>query len=153
MIKEAYEKLKKEHPILPEFDKINKEFELELIESDKFLLRHIKRKIAEKMEPVLDLLENSINPDPNSLTAMYECRCFTNGEKKQIIDVFRHLMEQYRSLLETDLMGDDELDAQTIRKIYDIWHQDKKIILPLLKKLRECWQKHVEPKEILEYLG
>ncbi len=153
MIKEAYDKLKKEHPILPEFDKINKEFEIELIESDKFLLRHIKRKIAERMEPVLDLLENSLNPDPNSLTAMYECRCFTNGEKKQITDVFRHLMEQYRSLLETDLIGEDELDAQTIRKIYDIWHQDKKIILPLLKKLRECWQKHVEPKEILEYLG
>ena len=153
MIKEAYEKLKKEHPILPEFDKINKEFEIELIESDKFLLRHIKRKIAERMEPVLDILENSLNPDPNSLTAMYECRCYTNGEKKQIIDVFRHLMEQYRSLLETDLIGDEEIDAQTIRKIYDIWHQDKKIILPLLKKLRECWQKHVEPKEILEYLG
>ena len=153
MIKEAYDKLKKEHPILPEFDKINKEFELELLESDKFLLRHIKRKIAERMEPVLDLLENSLNPDPNSLTAMYECRCFTNGEKKQIIEVFRHLMEQYRSLLETDLIGEDKTDAETIRKIYDIWHQDKKIILPLLKKLRECWQKHVEPKEILEYLG
>ena len=153
MIKEAYEKLKKEHPILPDFDKINKEFELELLESDKFLLRHIKRKIAERMEPVLDLLENSLNPDPNSLTAMYECRCFTNGEKKQIIEVFRHLMEQYRSLLETDLIGEDKTDAETIRKIYDIWHQDKKIILPLFKKLRECWQKHVEPKEILEYLG
>jgi len=153
MIKEAYDKLKKEHPILPDFDKINKEFEIELLESDKFLLRHIKRKIAERMEPVLDLLENSLNPDPNSLTAMYECRCFTNGEKKQIIEVFRHLMEQYRSLLETDLIGENKTDAETIRKIYDIWHQDKKIILPLFKKLRECWQKHVEPKEILEYLG
>jgi hypothetical protein len=153
MIKEAYEKLKKEHPVLPEFDKMNKEFEIELLESDKFLLRHIKRKISEKMEPVLDLLEHSINPDPNSFSDMYECRCFTNGEKKQVIDIFRHLMENYRSLLETDLMGEDKKDAETIRKIYDIWQQDKKQLLPLLKKIRECWQKHVEPKEILEYLG
>jgi len=153
MIKEAYETARKEHPVLPEIDKINKEFEISLIENEDFLLRHVKRKIAERMEPVLDILENSLNPDPNSLTAMYECRCYTNGEKKQIIDVFRHLMEQYRSLLETDLIGDDEIDAQTIRRIYDIWQQDKKIVIPLLKKLRECWQKHVEPKEILEYLG
>ena len=62
-------------------------------------------------------------------------------------------MEQYRALLETDLMCDDEKDVQLIRKIFDLWLQEKKIILPLLKKLRECWQKHVEPKEILEYLG
>ena len=153
MIKEAYDKLRKEHPILPDFDKINKEFEIELIESDKFLLRHIKRKIAERMEPVMDVLEHSINPDPNSFSDMYECRCFTNGEKRQVLDIFRHLMEQYRSLLETDLIGEDAKDAEVIRKIYDIWHQDKKQLVPLVKKIRECWQKHVEPKEILEYLG
>ncbi len=153
MIKEAYDKLKKEHPILPDFDKINKEFEIELIESESFLLRHIKRKIAERIEPVMDVLERSINPDPNSFSDMYECRCFTNGEKRQVMDIFRHLMEHYRSLLETDLIGEDKTDAETIRKIYDIWQQDKKLIIPLMKKIRECWQKHVEPKEILEYLG
>jgi hypothetical protein len=84
---------------------------------------------------------------------MYECRCFTNGEKRQILDIFRHLMEHYRSLLETDLIGEDKTDAETIRRIYDIWQQDKKQLIPLIKKIRECWQKHVEPKEVLEYLG
>ena len=153
MIKEVYDKLKKEHPILPEWEKINKEFELALIEQEHFLLRQIKRKIAEKFEPVMDLLEHSLNPDPNSFSDMYECRCFTNGEQKQILDIFRHLMEQYRSLLETDLIGDDNKDAETIRRLYDTWHENKKLLLPLLKKIRECWQKHVEPKEILEYLG
>jgi hypothetical protein len=153
MIKENYEKAKKVHPILPEFEKINKEFELDLIESEHFLLRHIKRKIVEKVEPLTEILEHIINPDPNSFVDMYECRCFSNGEKKQVTDVFRHMMEQYRALLETDLIGEDNADAEIIRKTYDIWMQDKKIIIPLLKKLRESWQKHVEPKEILEYMG
>ncbi|VVB81222.1 Uncharacterised protein [uncultured archaeon] len=153
MIKEAYANVKKEHPILPDFDKINKEFELDLIESEHFFLRQIKKKIAEKIEPLAEILEHIINPDPNILVDMYECKCFTNGEKKQVTDVFRHLMEQYRALLETDLMSDDNVDAEIIKKIYDVWVQDKKILIPLLKKLRECWQKHVEPKEILEYLG
>ena len=153
MIKEAYETLKKEHPILPDYHKINKEFELEMLESDKFLLRHIKRKIAERFEPLLDILEHILNPDPNSFSDIYECRCFTNGEKKQVLDVFRHLMEQYRSLLETDLIGEDKTDAETIRKVHDLWSSEKKQIVPMLKKIRECWQKHVEPKELLEYLG
>ena len=153
MIKEAYDKLKKEHPALPDFDKINKEFELEMLETDKFLLRHIKRKIAERFEPVLDIIEHSINPDPNSFSDMYECRCFKNSEKRQVLDIFRHLMEQYRSLLETDLIGDDKIDAETIKKIYGVWVTEKKQLIELLKNIRECWQKHVEPKEILEYLG
>lgn len=153
MVKENYNNLKKEHPILPDFDKINKEFELDLIESEFFLLRQIKKQIADKLEPLAQILEHIINPDPNSLVDMYECRCFSNGEKKQVTDVFRHMMEQYRALLETDLMSDDNVDAEIIRKTYDCWMQDKKMIIPLLRKLKECWQKHVEPKEILEYLG
>ena len=153
MIKDKYAEIRKEHPILPEFDKINHEFEIADIEQDNFLLRQIKRKIGEKFEPVLELFQSSLNPDTNSFSDMYECRCFTNGEKKQILEIFRHLMEQYRSLLETDLIGDNNTDAETIRRIYDIWHENKKLLLPLLKKIRECWQKHVEPKEILEYLG
>ncbi|MEM3154236.1 MAG: hypothetical protein QW165_01570 [Candidatus Woesearchaeota archaeon] len=153
MIKDAYEKARKEHPILPEWNKINNEFELELIEQKAFILRQVKRKIGEKIEQVLDLFESAITPDPNSFTAMYECRCYTNGEKKQLIDIFRHLMEQYRAIMETDVIADDKLDAELIRKIHDLWQQDKKQIAPLIRKMRECWQKHVEPKELLEYLG
>lgn len=153
MIKETYNNIKKEHPILPDFEKINREFELTMMDTEEFLLRNIKRKIAEKFEPLTEILEHIINPDPNSLVDMYECRCYTNGEKGQITDIFRHMMEQYRTMMATDILSDDKTDAETIKKIYDLWMQDKKILLPLLKKLCECWQKHVEPKEILEYLG
>ncbi len=153
MIKEAYNQIKKEHPILPDFEKINKEFELSTIETPEFILRNVKRKIAEKLEPLIEVLEHIINPDPNSLVDMYECKCFTNGEKKQIIDVFRHMMEQYRILMETDILCEDKTDAETIKRFFDVWMQEKKILLPMLKKIHESWQKQVEPKEILEYLG
>jgi hypothetical protein len=153
MIKDSYEQARKEYPILPDFAKINHEFELELIEQEAFLLRQVKRKIGEKFEPVLDLFESNLNPDANSFSDMYECRCFTNGEKKQVLESYRHLMEQYRLIMETDVICDDKLDAETIRKNYDLWLQEKKQIAPLMKKIRECWQKHFEPKEILEYLG
>lgn len=153
MVKTAYEALKKKYPVLPAFKDLDKHFEISDIEKDTFLLRKIKRNIGEKLEPVLELLEHCINPDPNSFSDMYECSCFSNSDKKQVVEVFRHLMEQYRSLLETDLMVDDKVDAETIAKIYGVWQEDTKIIIPFFKKIRECWQKHVEPKEILEYLG
>jgi len=84
---------------------------------------------------------------------MYECRCFTDDEKKQVIDVFKHLMEKYRLLMETDLIGDDKIDAETIKQIFNLWTSEKQQIIVFMRKIRECWQEHVEPKEILEYLG
>jgi len=153
MIKDAYEHLKKTHVILPEFDKLNNEFEISTIETEEFLLRQIRRKIAERFEPVLELFEHIINPDPGSFNDAYECRALTNGEKKQLIELFRKMMENYRLLTEADLLCDDKTDADSIRKISDQWVEQKKQVIPLIKKLRANWQKQVEPTEILDYLG
>lgn len=149
----TYNKLKSHHAVLPEWKTINHEFELLLIEEEHFPLRLILRKMAERLEPVIQILERTITPDPNSFTDMYECRCISNGDKKQLLDVFRHLMEHHRLLLEADVTCDETMEADTIRKIHDLWAQEKKQVIPFLKKIRACWQRHVEPKEILDYLG
>src|SRR3989338_4948573 len=153
MIPEAYEHLRKEHPVLPEFDKINKEFELSLIEHDVFLLSGIKRKIAEKFETCLHVMEHSLSPDPGSFTDMYECRAITHGEKKQLLEILKQFMEHYRLLLETDLIAEDKTDAETIRKAYDMWMTQKKQLLPFVKKIRESRTKNIPPDEIQGYLG
>jgi hypothetical protein len=153
MIKEAYDKLRKEHPILPEFDKINREFQLSTIEKEDFLLSGIKEKIADTIEPVIQVIERIVQPDPNMLSDMYESTCFTKGEKNLLFDIYRKLMQTFRLLLETDLQKEDKADAETIKKTYDEWQGIRKQIAPYIKKMREHWQKHVEPKEILEYLG
>lgn len=153
MIPEAYEQLRKEHPVLPEFDKINKEFELSLIEDKEFLLRATKRKIAEKFETCLHVIEHALSPDPGSFTDMYECRSITHGEKKQLLEILKQFMEHYRLLLETDLLTEDKLDAETIRKVHDMWMTQKRQLLPYVKKLRESWTKNIPAEEIQEYLG
>jgi len=153
MVKVAYEKLKKKYPALPVFKDIDRHFELSRIETDVFLLREIKKKIREKIEPIIDILERILNPDPNHFTDLYENHCFTSAERKQVLDIFKHLMEQYRALIETDILADDKADVGIIKTTYDLWLQEKDQIVPIIRKLRECWQKHVEPRKILEYLG
>ena len=153
MNKDSYETLKKKHPQLPQFEQINSEFEILTIEKEEFLLREIKRKIGEKIEPVLELLERLIVPDGNSFTDLHECQCYTKQEKKQILDVFRKLMQQHRMLLHSDLILEDENDALLISKITEDWKTARKEIAPLIKKLSECWERTVEPSQIVEYFG
>lgn len=152
-MEKAYELLKKEHGILPEFEHIDKEFEISTIDDSKFLLRKIKKKMADRIVPVLDILEQILSPDASSFTDLYEFKCFTDGEKKQAFELFQTLMQQYRLLLETDILGDDEKDVQAIRSFYDKWKQQKKTAAGFVKKIRQCWEKDIEAKEILEYLG
>lgn len=152
-MKEAFEKARKSYPVLPEYDALNHEFELFVIDHPDFILRQVKRRMAEKLDTFASLLESLISPDPGSLTQMYECRVFTNGEKKLMVELYRHIMSNYRLLLETDLIADDKTDAETIRKVFDMWYADKAQLLPFVKKVRDSWQKHVEPREFLEYLG
>lgn len=150
MKKSQYEQL--EHS-LPPYDVLNTEFEISTIEGDAFPLRKIKRKIADKLEPLLDTLEHIINPDPNRFTDMYEARHFNSAERKELLTIFQHLMEHYRLLLETDVLADDKNDAQAITAVTTAWQNAKQQLQPHLKKLRECWQHRVEPQHIVDYLG
>ena len=153
MIKDTYQQLQKEHPLLPDYDKINNEFEIATIENEEFLMREILRAMAERLEQSIQTLEPLISPDPNSFTDLHECRSFTSGEKKQLIDCFRTLMKHYRLLLETELILEPKKDAETIKAVFDMWHKERKQIAPFIKKIKDSWEKQVEPKEDLEYLG
>lgn len=153
IIREAYTAYKKKYRSLPDYDSLNKHFEISSLPPDEFLLRNIKRRIASTMEPVLDLLEHMLSPDPHNFTDLYESGCFNADDKKQLFHLYRHLMEQYRAILETNLLGDDKEDVKLIKHIHDRWAADKNQLIHYIGKLRIFWHKHVETKQILEYLG
>ncbi|PIN76313.1 hypothetical protein COV18_00165 [Candidatus Woesearchaeota archaeon CG10_big_fil_rev_8_21_14_0_10_37_12] len=153
MKKETYQQLQQTYSELPDFEKINQEFELSLIETEDFLLRTIKRKMAEKIEEVLNILETIINPDPNSFVQLYECRPFTTEDKKETLSIYRKLMESYRYLFETDILAEDKKEADAIINAFNVWLENKKEIVKHIQKLRHCWQKNIEAKEVLNYFG
>jgi len=150
-MKEQYEKIKKKYTMLPEYEEINKEFNIDVL--DKINIATIRKKIGERLELCLDVLERILNPEPTSLADLYEYKFFTTGEKEQAFSVFKQLMQIYRGLLEADLTANEEEQSKTIRKICLEFPALRKQMIPLVKKLKESWKEDVEHKEILGYLG
>jgi len=105
-MKEAYKQLKKDSD-LPDFDVLNKEFEIITIEPEGFLLREIKRRINEKLSSACDLLTALIQPESTSLVDLYECRCFDEAEKNKIFALFSNVMYLKRKINESELLLDD----------------------------------------------
>ncbi len=148
---EDYKQLQAKHKDLPSFETLDQEFSISQIDAETHLLIEIKKKMAEKLEPTIDFLAGLLNPE--GLTNMFECRNMTKKDQQSILQTYQHLMEHYRYLLETDIISTDNAHADAIASITKAWLSNKKPLLEIIGKTRCSWQKNIEPKEILEYLG
>lgn len=153
MIKEAYEKLKKKYSALPDFDDLNHEFEIESIEKEFFLLRNIRRIIAEKLEVLMDSLSHVLQPENISISEFYEFRCFDTDTKTMLFNLFKQLRFNYLHLIKLDLLLDDAKDSEAIRDALKFWKDFRPKMVPYFLDLEQCWAKEYDEKEILGYLG
>ena len=86
-LKSKYEKLQKKYN-LPEYEELDENFELlyfQQIAEIKYPLRFVRRRILDKINAFIGLLQNIINPNPVSLISLEESKFFSEAEKNEII--------------------------------------------------------------------
>ncbi len=150
-MKEEYNKLKKSLK-LPDFKKIDNEFELSDLEETSFLLRDIRRKMIDKVDFYAKILEPIIQPETN-IVCMFECKAFDDDEKLEIYDMFRKMMSLVRSSAELSLECDDKKEAEFISELSEEWDKLKPKLMEKISKMRKSWQKKIDIKETQEYFG
>jgi hypothetical protein len=152
-VKDEYAKLKKKFTKLPDFEVLDFEFEIGAIEKTGFVMRKIEERMFERLDPVMENIQNILQPDPGSFVCMYECTLFSAAEKEKLLDIYKSLMILKKSLQEASLTLEDSADVDVICIVAEKWPLLRKQALPFVKKLREEWKTKTETKEILEYLG
>jgi len=150
-VKKKYEDLQKKYK-LPSFDNLNNEFEISTIEEKYFLLREIRRKIIEKIEDYIKLIENILYPETN-LCDTYECAVFSDEEKNEMFSLYKKLMFFNRFSTETSIGEDDKKSSEFINEIWNQWNDIKKELSIYIKRLKESWLKEIKIKTELGYLG
>ncbi|HIH42153.1 TPA: hypothetical protein HA246_00750 [Candidatus Woesearchaeota archaeon] len=150
-IKAEYEKLRKKYSSLPDYNKLNDEFEIANIDYPNFLLREIRHKMCDKIVDFAKIFEELITAE--SFVNMHELKAFVSEDKKKIFDLFRELMKINRSSLLLRLTEDDKANAKFIGDSLQQWIQLKKEILPVLQKLESAWDNDIDIKQKLTYFG
>ena len=112
-IKKQYQELAKKHK-LPDFDRLNLEFEISNIEETSFLLRSILSRIGEKIEFFLGNLGEMLHPDSSNIYSIQEYRFFDESERKNLFDIYRMLMSWSRNSIEVSLMCDEKEEAKRL---------------------------------------
>ncbi len=151
-IEQHYNELGKKFS-LPEFSIVDREFEISTIEKPAFLLRSIRRKIGERLEAITQFLDPLLQPDPNSFCSLFEYRCFTESERKEVLRQFQALMALYRASITADLGADDAEDAAFITRATNEFPAARQVLKPLVQKLADCWPKKIEQKDVVGYFG
>lgn len=152
MVEKEYNELAKKYK-LPSYAEINRIFQISTIEQTENLSVEIRRKIQEQIEPALEFVEHLIQPDPNVLSDMYECKYIDSDEKTHLLTIYKKLMKTLRANLELDLLDDEKEDCHFIASFTKEWQQLKQEILPFIVKIKTSWTEPTESREKLEYLG
>ena len=151
-IKTEYEKLQKKYK-LPLYAELNQEFELGELEKKEFLLRHIRRKMREKLLFFCRILEGILYPSDRSPLTAYESGFFDDYTKLQLSKVHKTLMIFDRQSLLLDIDDSEEKTVEYILKLWKEWTMFKEELSRTIRIMEQSWEKTVEEKTTQGYFG
>lgn len=151
-VRRLYEDLRKNFS-LPDFGLLDKEFEISTIEKPDFLLRSIRRKIAEKLEHVAQVVDALIQPDTGSYASLTEYNALSEAERRDLLKHFQGVMALYRACVEAELCADDARDAGLIVRVAKEWPVLRKALHPFVKKIADSWTRSFSRNDVVGYFG
>ena len=138
-MKKQYNELKKKYT-LPVYKELNKNFELDYIEDEHFLIRTIRRRIHEKVVFFARLFERIIFPNQAAMIEIYESKFFTEKEKADLIKSYEELLELDRKALLLNVSSEDKKEAEYIKLVSKKWLNLIKKSQFILDKLDKSWK-------------
>jgi hypothetical protein len=150
-LKEEYAKLKEKYS-LPEFEALNKDFEIEDIDSEENILREVLREMHDRIEFYSGILDSLIQPD-SKLCDMKEAGNLNEKDQENITEMYRKCMLINRSLLLANLDYSHEVAAKEIIETYKEWQSIKKELKLILIKMRDTWKQESKKETYGGYYG
>ena len=139
-LKEDYAELQKKYS-LPKFDDINKDFGVERIsecETD-FLLREIRKFVAEKFTTYLRFIESLLNPVNVPMFVFSVVKSLGVEEREKLTDAYKKIAKYEVELIALDMEFSEEAEAKFVLESYDAWQEVKKTILETIEVVKKNW--------------
>ena len=145
-IKKDYDKLKKKYN-LPDFEELNKEFELELIEKKEFLLKTIRRRVNDKAIFFCKILESVLYNNGQNQIGLYESGFFDDIKKAEMSNIHKKLMVYERQSLLLDIEGSEIMDVEYINEVYGEWKEIRGEMKKVVLVMESAWKKETLEEE------
>ena len=144
-LKEDYKIIQEKYG-LPSFDELNKNFGIEKIAEVKteFLIREIRKFIADKSSNYLRFVDTVLNPVNAPMFVFSFIKLIGVKEKKKIEEIYKKLIKEEIKLIELDLSFSEEKEANFVKEFYELWEGIKKDLLGIIEKTKNSWDNKSE---------
>lgn len=150
-LQKNYAELRKKYS-LPDFNELDKYFDIVSIEANGSILRDMRKKIENRLDEAVGLLHGILQPE-TSVRDLHECHVFSDKEKGVIFSFYRKLMIHRREASLVYLYSEEEKEAAFINVIFTEWRSIHQQLRGIVEKMRDSWKKPTSIKEELGYLG
>lgn len=136
-LKKNYAKIQKQYD-LPSFDELNKDFQIEKVaegETD-FLIREIRKFMADKFSNYLRFIEAILNPVNAPMFIFSIIKSIGIEEKNKLTDIYGKLSKTEIRLIKLDINFAEEKEADFVKESYKMWQEIKKDILDVLEVMK-----------------
>lgn len=151
-VKKEYNNIRKKYTNLPKYEKFDAVFEISTLDDDRFLLRNVRRRVMERSEYFIKILESLIQPE-NNFVELIEFKCFNPDDKSKISEVLQKFKILEKKSLIAAIAANDDENVDFIIYAYDMWYEIKSDFMKIAKKLEECWSAEDSVSEKMDYLG
>ncbi len=137
-LKVEYEKLRSKYD-LPDFSELNELFDIEEIDIEtEFLLRRVRRVVADKTTNYLRFVEIILNPSNSPLFFFNLIKKLNSKDKEILTGLYEELGKVEVETIALDLEYSEEKEAEFIKNLYNVFkHKIRIELLGVIRKLSE----------------
>lgn len=151
-----YNKLRDRYKQLPDFKKLDFDFEFSSIKdedvNERFVSRTVKRRVFDKLHYFNGGLLSVISPQAPSIVISHENKFFTNEDRDKMMDIVRIFMCLDREYLLSDIEFSEKHDVEFILSCLKVWYEHKPTIKKFITIMRDSWSKK-DSFKIEDYIG
>lgn len=144
-LKKDYKKIQKKYN-LPEFEKLNEDFNIEKsaeAETD-YLIREVRRLIAEKFSNYLRFVETLLNPVNAPMSIFSIVKTLGTEEKNKLTEIYKKLLRNEIDHLELEISFSEKKEAKFIKESYKMWLGIQKDFVEVIKAIKKNWDNKLE---------
>ncbi len=144
-LKKEYAVLQKKYK-LPPFDQLNLNFDIEraLERETDYLLREIRRNVADKVYLYLKFCEMILNPSNAPFFMFSLIKNLSAGEKKKIDELYKKLAKMDIDMMDLDLNYSEKKEADFINSIFKEWKGINENLTLVVKSFKGSFDKSNE---------
>lgn len=133
-----YGKLKIKYS-LPDFGLLAEDFDIEKLfeKESSFIIREIRRAIAEKLGSYLQLFEMLMNPSGPPIFIFSILRKLNSEERNKIKEIYNSLSKYQLEIMKLDIVYNEEKESNFVKSVFNDWQKLKIEIYDLIKSLEK----------------